>query len=114
MAANRFCSSITTLFKKTDVILSEPSDIEEAPIITGTLKIHKFTGCPPTATGDTQINFLFLSNSKGPCCTEKCTTKRRYLEPQFRTSGAYCMERHMDVDESQDWLRCPICMQWFH
>ena len=52
-AANRFCSSITTLFQKSDLILSEPSDIEEAPIVTGTLKIHKFTRCPPTATEET-------------------------------------------------------------
>ena len=42
-AANQFYPSITTLFQKLDVILSEPSDIEEATIITGTIKIHKFT-----------------------------------------------------------------------
>ena len=23
----------------------------------------------------------------------------------------YVMEKHMDADETQDWLRCPICMQ---
>ena len=39
-AANQFCPSITTLFQRSDAILSEPIDIEEAPIITETLKIH--------------------------------------------------------------------------
>ena len=33
---------------KNKMILSEPSDIEEAPIITGTLEIHKFRQCPLT------------------------------------------------------------------
>ena len=34
-AANQFCLSITTLFQRSDVILSEPKDVEEAPIIPG-------------------------------------------------------------------------------
>ena len=68
-AANQFCPSITTLIQKSDVILSEPSDIEEEPIITGTFKTHKFTRCPPTAIGETQINFYFLLNRREPYCT---------------------------------------------
>ena len=117
-AVNQFCPSVATLFQKSDVIISEPSDIEEAPIITGTLKIHKFIRCPPTATGEAQINFSFLSNNKRPCCTQKYTTKEdagmisilsSNLEPH-----AYCMEKHMHANETQDWLRCPICMQWLH
>ena len=46
-AANQFCPSITTLFQNSDVILHEPSDIEETSIILGTLKIHKFTHALP-------------------------------------------------------------------
>ena len=46
-AANQFCPSIAMLLQKSDVILSETSDIEEAPIIPETLKIHKFTRCSP-------------------------------------------------------------------
>ena len=113
---------ITTLFPKSDVILSEPSDIEEAPTTTGTLKIHKFRRYPPTATGETQINFFFLSNSKEPCCTQKYATKKRCghvdhdfdSHAQFRSTCVYCREKRMDVDEIQDWLRCPMCMQRFH
>ena len=69
--ASQFCPSITTLFEKSGVIRSEPSDIEEAPIIPGTLKIHNFTRCPFTATGETEINVFFLSNCKEPCCNQK-------------------------------------------
>ena len=24
------------------------------------------------------------------------------------------MEKQIDADETQDWLRCPMCMQWLH
>ena len=121
-AANQFCPSITTLFQKSDMILSEPSDIEEAPVIPGTLKIYKFTRCSPTATGETQIKIFFLSNSKESCCTQKYATKKRcgHVDHdfdtlvQFRSTCAYCMEKHIHADETQDWLRCTMCMQWFH
>ena len=77
-AANRFCLSITKFFQKSDVILSELSDIEEAPIILRILKIHKLTRCPPTATRGTKLNFFLLSYSKEPCCVQKYVTKKRY------------------------------------
>ena len=75
-AANQLSPSITTLFQKSDMILSEPSGIEEAPIIPGTLKIHKFTQFPPTTTGETQINFFFLSSNKEPCFTKSSPPKK--------------------------------------
>ena len=70
-AANQFCPSITTLFQKADVILSEPDDIEEAPIIPGTLKTHKLTRSMLLTTGETKIDFYFLSNGKEPCFAQK-------------------------------------------
>ena len=76
-AANQFSPSITKLFQKSNVIHSEPSDIEVAPIIPRTPKIHNLTRCPPTAAGETQIDFFFLTNSKEPCFTQKYATKER-------------------------------------
>lgn len=94
-AANKFCWSITTLFQKSDVILSEASDTEEAP---GTLKIQKFRKCLPNGTGETQVNFLFLSNSKEPRWIQKYVTIKRRghvdhdfgSRVQFRSTCAYC------------------------
>ena len=59
-AANQFCPSITTLFQRSDAILSEPIDIEEAPIIPGTLKILNLKRSNQTATGEVKIDFFFL------------------------------------------------------
>ena len=66
-AVNQFCSSITTLFQRSDAILSEPIDIEEAPIIPATLKIHNLNWSNQIATGEVKIDFFFLSNSKEAC-----------------------------------------------
>ena len=76
-AANQFSPSITKLFQKSDVIHSEPCDIEVAPVIPRTLKIHNLTRCPPTAAGETQIDFFFLTNSKEPCFTQTYAMKER-------------------------------------
>lgn len=121
-AANRFCPSITTLFQPSDSVLSEPSDIESAPVIPSTLKIHKFVRGTNIENGETEVKFFFLSNEEEPCYTKTYSTKigcghiDRDFDSlaQFRSTCAYCLGRHMEVDETEDWLRCPMCMQWFH
>ena len=110
-AANQFIPSITMLFQIWDVVLNEPYDIEEAPIIPGTLTIRRFTQCPPTATGETQINFFFLLNSKELCCTRKNASKKscEHVDCDFdfltqcRSMWTYCMEKDMGAAENQDW-----------
>ena len=69
----------------------------------------------------TQINFFFLSNSEEPCCTPKYAFKKRYGHVDhnfdslalFRSTCAYCMEKHVDADETQDYLRCPCVCNGF-
>ena len=122
-ATNQCCPSITTLFERSDAILREPINIEEASIISGTLKIHNLKRSNQTATfGEAKIDFFFLSNSKEPCFTQIYTTKKQcgHVDRdfdslvQFRSTCAYCMEKHMDVHETKAWLRCPVYVQWFH
>lgn len=121
-AANQFCPSIATLFQQSEVLLKEPVDIQKAPVIPSTLKIHKFKRLPATASGEVTIDFYFLSNSKEPCHSQKYLTRKgcghidRDFDSlsKFRSTCAHCMETFMDENETQDWLRCPICFQWFH
>ena len=69
-----------------------------------------------------KIDFFFLSNSKEPCFTQIYTTKKHcgHVDgdfdslAHFRSTCAYCMGKHMDVDETKAWLRCPVWVQWFH
>ena len=121
-AANQSCPSITTLFQPSDSILSEPSDIESAPVIPSTLKIHKLVRETNSKNGGSKINFFFLSNDDEPCHSKTYSKKigcghiDRDFDSlaEFRSTCAYCLERHMEDDETEDWLRCPMCMQWFH
>ena len=100
-AANQFCPSITTLFQRSYAILSEPIDIEEAPIIPRTLKILNLKRSNQTATGEVKNDFFF-----------QCGHVDNSLA-QFRSTCAYCMGKHMYV-QTKAWLRCPVCVQWFH
>ena len=119
-AANQFCPSIATLFQKSEVLLEEPEDIEKAPIIPATLKIHKFSRLPAITPGEIIISFYFLSNSQESCHTQKYLTRKKcdHIDrdfdslSKFRSTCAYCMDTHMDKNETQDWLQCPICMQF--
>ena len=76
-AANQFCPSITTLFQKADVIPSEPDDIEKAPIIPATLKIHMLKRSVTPTIVETIIKLYFLSNGKEPCCVQKYATRKK-------------------------------------
>ena len=61
--------------------------------------------------------FFFLSNSKEPGCTQKYTTRKRCAHvdhdfdflAQFRITCTYCMEKHINADETQDWSRGALC-----
>ena len=33
---------------------------------------------------------------------------------QFWSTCSYYMEKQIDADETQNWLRCPMCMHWLH
>ena len=120
VAANKFVPSIATLFQKEKDLLCEPDDINQSPSIPATLQIHKFIRSS-TAEGDTIIDFYFLSNGKEPCHIQsyserKCGHLEREYESLalFRSLCAYCMKKYLEENEAEDWLKCPMCHQWFH
>ena len=60
VAANKFMTSIATLFQREKDLLCEPDDINQLPSIPATLQIHKFVWSS-TAEGRTISDFYFLS-----------------------------------------------------
>ena len=68
MPANKFLSSIVTLFQKEKDLLCEPDDINQSPSIPATLQIHRFFWSS-AAEGGAIIDFYFLSNGQEPCHT---------------------------------------------
>ena len=55
-----------------------------------------------------------------PCFVRKYSNKKRcrLADCDFDSltlfTCAYCMSKHMDEDETQDWLRRPTCMRWYY
>ena len=120
VAANKFVLSIATLLQKEKDLLCEPDHINQSPIITATLQIHKFVQSS-TAESGTVIDFYFLSNGKEPGHTQsysemKCGHVEREYESLalFCSLCANCMKKYLNENEAEDWLNCSMCHQWFH
>ena len=120
VAANKFVPPIATLFQKEKDLLCEPDHINQSPSIPATLQIHKFVWSI-RAEGGTIIDFYFLSNGEELCHTQsyserKCGHVEREYESLalFRSLCAYCMKKYLEENEAEDWLKCPMCHQWFH
>ena len=120
VAANKFVSSTVTLFQKKKDLLCEPDDINQSPSIPTTLQINKFLGSS-TAEGGTITDFYFLSNRKETCHTQsylerKCGHVERECESLalFRSLCAYCMKKYLEKNEAENWLKFPMCHEWFH
>ena len=99
-------------------LLCEPDDINQSHSIPTTLQIHKFVRSI-TAKGDTIIDFYFFSNEKEPCHLShirKCGPVKREYEflALFCSLCAYCLKKYSEENEAEDWLKCPMCHQWFH
>ena len=93
-AANQFCPSITTLFQKANIIPSEPDDIEKAPIIPATLKIHMLKRSVTPTIVETIIKLYFLSNGKEPCCVQKYATRKKYGHADHEFDSLENLEVH--------------------
>ena len=113
--------SITSLYQEESDVITEPDDIKNAPAIPSTLQIHKLVR-KSKHNGGAEIQFFFLANSKETCFTQqylsknlKCGHAEREFETlaMFKSRCAFCDKVYQE-DEIIDWLKCPVCSQWFH
>ena len=83
------------------MILNEPSDTEETPVITGTPKIHKFTRCSQQPEKSKSI-FSSLRKETNLTVHKNTPPKRTCWHGdhdfdslmQFRTTCTNCMKKH--------------------
>lgn len=126
-AASKFVPSITSLFQTEEMLIKEPENIEAAPKIPDTLKIHKWHR-KILQNGACKISFYFLSNDHLPYTEQiyekskqqdknlKCHHEEREFESLalLKNTCAKCLGLYSYEEESEDWLKCPSCIQWFH
>ena len=121
-AANQFFTSITSLFQKSDVIPSEPSDIERAPIIPDQEHL-RFTSSHDVLPFEPEKHkSIFSSYCKELIAISwslvlpKNISPKKYAprRPEFRSSHTIQKHmpllygKHMDADEIQDRLRWAV------
>ena len=108
--AGEFCQGVTCIYLPTEDIKPQPSDIEKAPAIRGTLEIHKLE-CDLTSGA---INFYTLRNESvsfhRQVYTNSCGHQLKICKED---TCAHCQVMHSN-NETVDWLHCPICKLWFH
>ena len=122
-AANQFVPSIKSLFQTKADLLKEPEDIDKAAKIMDTLKVHMWRR--EVVDGGSVIRYYYLSSDKQPFFTQRYTDSCKALgcghgEKEYeslslmRSTCALCGDIYDLEKETEDWLRCPVCFQWFH
>ena len=87
--------------------IEHPKDINEAPKIPETLKIHKLC-CILNKGENPRFNFLSrkIYHVKSEC--------EHLLKSPVDDNQCPQCEIKYGAEETQDWLRCNQCNQWFH
>ena len=110
---------IKSLYLPEDEVFDEPSDIEDAPKIPGTLEVHKVTR-DYNEDGVCNLNFFKMASDEKPFFRqwyrrpgdpEVCDHPVLPLKYDIDNTCASCKESYL---AKKDWLKCEVCEQWFH
>ena len=97
-------------------VIEEPKDVNEAPKIPKTLKIHKL--CRILNKGENpRFNFFYLGSDTDPFYSQIYRVKsecEHVLKSPVDDNQCPQCEIEYGAEETQDWLRCNQCNQWFH
>ena len=108
--------SITTEYLPKEAEITEPKDIDNAPLIQDTLQIHKLERYI-NQRNEISIKFFKTAADEGPFYTQ-WYSRVGGLICGHKDSNAYenqCAEcRKNYFEDETDWLECPVCKKWFH
>ena len=103
-------------------MLEEPHNIENAPVIPNTLQIHRLVR-EIEEDDKASISFFGLSWDVDPVYVKdyKNNLKCGHIEKEFQSLAmmantcSLCMKVYgSEKDQNEDWLKCTLCLQWFH
>ena len=96
-------------------VFVEPTDVEHAPYINGTLEIHKVIR-KKTQQGVNYLEFFRLSLDEKPFYTQYYRTSKDPIvcgHKSFDGGSNYCTQCLSVFEEGEEWMECPICKQWY-
>ena len=110
-----FVPSIITVYSPRSDEIVEPESIHQAPSILETLSIHKFVQ-QINGRGDSSIEFFKTVVDHEAFHTQWYKAADvvcgHYKSDKNDNACSTCWEWH--TEDGSEWLRCPICEQWFH
>lgn len=113
--ASKLVESVTTLYLPMKDIMPEPSSVEDAPYIKGTLNVHRVVRKKNTQ-GIRYLEFYHLSSDKTPFFTQyyRCTDDPIVCGHKSSDDGPNiypnCLSNYRI---GEGWMECPICKQWY-
>ena len=116
--ADKIVNGIKSLYMFEDEILSEQSDIEEAPpSIKGTLQVHKVVR-KINQDNICNLEFFYLASETDPFHIQ---WYRKDGDPEVcghavarSKNDSICVHCEGQYKKGEDWLKCTLCAQWFH
>ena len=93
-------------------IPDEPDNVESAPAIPGTLKVHQVVRSVSNQSIMTN-KFYHLSQDEEPFLTRNYNQRSCGHAPSDVgiNTCAFCKKAYK---RGEEWLECPICKLWFH
>ena len=79
------------------------------------MKIHKL-GTKCIHNGDTKINFFKNADDEDPFPVQCYKGENEIICGHVETSESEdeCAKYHGSYIQSEEWLCCPVCHQWYH
>ena len=105
-------SNIDCLFLEKDELLEEPEDVANASPIPSTLKVHKVIRVANRQNTFSNY-FFYLSEDSEPFHTQKYGVQCGH-EATDVDNDSICNHCRKEYIAGEEWLQCPICVQWYH
>ena len=100
--------------------MKEPDDMERSPKIPNTSNIHKNERNKSKDLETPKFFKLSIDPKPFHVQTYLSLLSCGHVEvenqalAEMRSTCAMCLQKYENSNEVEDWLKCPICLQWFH
>ena len=111
--ANQICQ-VDSLYLPTAEIPDKPEDVQYSSSMPDTLKTHRVV-CGFSKNKIPYQKFYYMSTDPEPPYTQWYGPECGHVENgQDENTCAFCLKSYNAVDNDVEWIKCPICENWFH
>ena len=104
-------AQVDSLYLASEEVMDEPEEVQSAKPIPQTLKVHKVVR-EKNEQGVFCNKFFYLSSDEVPFYTQWYIQACGHVIKNLDDNTCSCC--FAKYKESENWLKCPLCNQWFH